>query len=71
MRHTPHPSLIIYAASPPLSPRIVKRGERDYVVTYKSGSGAEETLEVGLVMMATGRKPKTQGIGLEVSTCSL
>lgn len=24
-------------------------------------------LEVGLVMMATGRKPKTAGVGLEVS----
>lgn len=34
-------------------------------LTYK-GSGAEETIVVDQVMMATGRTPNTQHLGLEV-----
>lgn len=46
--------------------RIIKRGEEDYVVSYQTPKGEEKTLEVGLVMMATGRKPRTKALGLEV-----
>lgn len=35
-------------------------------LTYK-GSGSEETIVVDQVMMATGRTPNTQKLGLEVS----
>ncbi|KIY92193.1 glutathione reductase (NADPH) [Monoraphidium neglectum] len=47
-------------------PRIEKLAEDHYAVTCKKSGGSEErVLEVGLVMMATGRKPKTAGVGLE------
>jgi hypothetical protein len=37
------------------------------VTTRKQGpGGGERVLDVGLVMMATGRKPRTEGLGLEV-----
>jgi pyruvate/2-oxoglutarate dehydrogenase complex dihydrolipoamide dehydrogenase (E3) component len=32
----------------------------------RGGGGAERTFDVGLVMMATGRKPRTEGLGIEV-----
>jgi pyruvate/2-oxoglutarate dehydrogenase complex dihydrolipoamide dehydrogenase (E3) component len=36
-------------------------------VTYRAGSdGPEQTLEVGLVMMATGRHPRVAGLNLQV-----
>jgi hypothetical protein len=47
--------------------RIVKHAEDHYTVSFKSPDGPEQTLEVGLVMMATGRSPRTAGLGLEVS----
>jgi pyruvate/2-oxoglutarate dehydrogenase complex dihydrolipoamide dehydrogenase (E3) component len=47
--------------------RIVKSGEGSYTVTYRAGSdGPEQQLEVGLVMMATGRHPRVKGLNLEV-----
>lgn len=47
--------------------RIVKNGEGSYTVTYRTGSdGPEQTMEVGLVMMATGRHPRVAGLNLEV-----
>lgn len=46
--------------------RIVKAGEHQYVLHYTDGSGAEQSLPCALVMMATGRKPRVDGIGLEV-----
>jgi pyruvate/2-oxoglutarate dehydrogenase complex dihydrolipoamide dehydrogenase (E3) component len=46
----------------------VKNGEDNYTVTYRAGSdGPEQTLEVGLVMMATGRHPRVAGLNLQVS----
>jgi hypothetical protein len=49
-----------------ISCRIVKHAEDHYTVTYKAPDGPEQSLEVGLVMMATGRSPRTAGLGLEV-----
>lgn len=46
--------------------RIVKHDEGHYTVSYKSPDGPEQCMEVGLVMMATGRSPRAQGLGLEV-----
>ncbi len=47
--------------------RIVKHDPEHYTVTYRAGSdGPEQTLDVGLVMMATGRLPRTRGLGLKV-----
>jgi pyruvate/2-oxoglutarate dehydrogenase complex dihydrolipoamide dehydrogenase (E3) component len=47
--------------------RIVKNGDRSYTVTYRQGAdGAEQQMEVGLVMMATGRHPRVAGLNLEV-----
>lgn len=49
-----------------LPTRIVKNGEEDYTVFFKSAdSDQEESVNVGLVMLATGRKPRTRDIGLE------
>jgi pyruvate/2-oxoglutarate dehydrogenase complex dihydrolipoamide dehydrogenase (E3) component len=45
----------------------VKHAEDHYTVSFKSPDGPEQSLEVGLVMMATGRSPRTAGLGLEVS----
>jgi hypothetical protein len=42
--------------------------EGGYIVHFKGPEG-ESSLQVGLVMMATGRKPRTQGLGLEVRSC--
>lgn len=45
---------------------IEKVGEHHYRVTCaKAGGGGERVLEVGLVMMATGRKPKSDDLGLK------
>jgi hypothetical protein len=47
--------------------RVTPKEGGGYVVDWKaSGEGGEGQLEVGLVMMATGREPKSKGIGLEV-----
>lgn len=49
-----------------LPTKIVKSGEGSYTVTYRAGSdGPEQQLEVGLVMMATGRHPRVKGLNLE------
>ncbi|WIA38411.1 hypothetical protein OEZ86_001737 [Tetradesmus obliquus] len=48
-----------------LPTKIVKHDEGHYTVSYKSPDGPEQSMEVGLVMMATGRSPRTQGLGLE------
>lgn len=45
---------------------IEKEGEGRYVLHYRDGSGQEHTLRCGKVMMATGRRANTRGIGLEV-----
>lgn len=47
--------------------RIEKLEDGSFRVTVRAGAdGAERTIDVGLVMMATGRKPRIQGLGLEV-----
>lgn len=54
----------VWSSSPA---RIVKHADDHYTVTYRAGTdGPEQTLDVGLVMMATGRKPRTKGLNLEV-----
>ncbi|KAG2500152.1 hypothetical protein HYH03_001734 [Edaphochlamys debaryana] len=45
--------------------KIEKRGENDLLLHYTDAAGAPVTLECGLVMMATGRKPRVEGLGLE------
>jgi hypothetical protein len=50
-----------------LSCRIVKKGEDSYTVTYRAGKdGPEQTMDVGLVMMATGRHPRVESLNLQV-----
>ena len=44
---------------------IAKGGENGYLLTVKSAAGEERVLDVGLVMFATGRKPRTHDLGLE------
>lgn len=52
--------------------RVVKNGEDSYTVTYRSGSdGPEQQMEVGLVMMATGRHPRVSGLNLQVGVASV
>lgn len=46
--------------------RIEKEGEGRYVLHYRDGGGQEQSLRCGKVMMATGRRANTRGIGLEV-----
>lgn len=58
------PELCVAAAS---TCRIAKHAEDHYTVSFKSPDGPEQTLEVGLVMMATGRSPRTEGLNLEVN----
>jgi pyruvate/2-oxoglutarate dehydrogenase complex dihydrolipoamide dehydrogenase (E3) component len=49
--------------------RIVKKGENSYTVTYRAGKdGPEQTMDVGLVMMATGRHPRVESLNLQVKT---
>ncbi|KXZ52199.1 hypothetical protein GPECTOR_10g830 [Gonium pectorale] len=45
--------------------KIVKQGDGSLVLHYVDGSGAEQQLGCALVMMATGRKPRVEGLGLE------
>ncbi|EFJ53152.1 hypothetical protein VOLCADRAFT_78818 [Volvox carteri f. nagariensis] len=46
--------------------RIEKKGEHQLVLHYRDSRGAgEQQLEVAMVMMATGRKPRVEGLGLE------
>lgn len=46
--------------------RIEKMGSGEYVLVYKGSDGAEASITVDAVMMATGRTPRTDGLGLEV-----
>lgn len=48
-----------------LPTKVTPKEGGSYVVTYKKNDGTEGELEVGQVMMATGREPKTKGLGLE------
>eukprot|EP00775_Hariotina_reticulata_P005372 gene5372-5607_t len=49
-----------------LPTKIEQQAAGQYLVTYRAGAdGPEQQLQVGLVMMATGRKPRTQHLGLE------
>lgn len=45
--------------------RIEKNADGTFTVSYKSGD-KEDSVQAGLVMFGTGRKPNTRGIGLEV-----
>ncbi|GLI63070.1 hypothetical protein VaNZ11_005972 [Volvox africanus] len=45
--------------------RIEKLGEGQLVLHYVNAEGAELQLPVAMVLMATGRKPRVEGIGLE------
>lgn len=53
-----------------LPTKIEKLPDGSFSVTVKGPEG-ERTVEVGLVMMATGRKPKSAGIGLEAAGVEL
>eukprot|EP00878_Enallax_costatus_P014556 GHUV01015227.1.p1 GENE.GHUV01015227.1~~GHUV01015227.1.p1 ORF type:complete len:416 (+),score=110.51 GHUV01015227.1:307-1554(+) len=55
-----------------LPTKVVKHADEHYTVTYRAGAdGPEQTVDVGLVMMATGRKPRTKGLNLESVGVSL
>lgn len=45
--------------------RIEKMGSGEYALVYKGSDGAEASITVDAVMMATGRTPRTDGLGLE------
>ncbi|KAG2438516.1 hypothetical protein HXX76_005067 [Chlamydomonas incerta] len=45
--------------------KLEKHGEADLTLHYTDAAGAAQALKCGLVMMATGRKPRVEGIGLE------
>lgn len=51
--------------------KIVKHGEGRYTLHYTDRGGAEASLDCGLVMMATGRKPNVEGLGLEAAGVTL
>jgi len=46
--------------------RVERREDGALDFTWKDGNSAEHTMAVDQVMMATGRHPKTQQLGLEV-----
>lgn len=45
--------------------RIEKKGEKQFVVHFKTGD-AEHSLECGMVLFGTGRKPNTDRLNLQV-----
>lgn len=50
------------------TPTSIERGpDGTYTLKYKDKHGVEKSLNAGKIMFATGRKPSTKGIGLEVS----
>lgn len=49
-----------------LCPRVEAHEDGTYSLFYKDGEGKEGSIRAGRVMMATGRRPSTQNIGLEV-----
>lgn len=54
----------IVARTDPVS--VAKGGQHGFLLTLRSSPGGEEkVLDVGLVMFATGRKPRTHDLGLE------
>lgn len=66
----------MYPALPPPPPqihgssvpsRITRGGAHGLTLHFKGKDGAEQALEVGTVMMATGRKPRTHALGLEAA----
>ena len=46
--------------------RIEKVGEKQFVVHFKTGDGAEQSIECGMVLFGTGRKPNTDRLNLGV-----
>eukprot|EP00798_Chlamydomonas_sp_ICE-L_P010161 gene10161-8065_t len=46
--------------------KIEKKGD-GFTLHYKNAAGEELSMDVGLVMMATGRKPRTYNLGLEAA----
>ena len=44
----------------------MKLGEHSYTLHYTDKAGVALTMNCSLIMMATGRKAKTGGLGLEV-----
>ncbi|GFR42233.1 hypothetical protein Agub_g3127 [Astrephomene gubernaculifera] len=46
--------------------RIEQHGTHSYTLHYTDPSGAPQQLACALVMMATGRKPRVEGLGLEL-----
>ena len=47
--------------------RVEKMESGEYTLVYKGSDGVEASIVVDAVMMATGRTPRTDGLGLEVS----
>ena len=47
-------------------PRIEKVGEKNFIVHFKTGTGAEQSVECGMVLFGTGRKPNTDRLNLGV-----
>lgn len=47
--------------------RIEKMDSGEFTLVYKGSDGVEASIVVDAVMMATGRTPRTAGLGLEVS----
>lgn len=48
------------------APRIEKVGEKKFIVHFKTKGGAEQSVECGMVLFGTGRKPNTDRLNLGV-----
>lgn len=46
--------------------RIEKVGEKKFIVHFKTSDGAEQSVECGMVLFGTGRKPNTDRLNLGV-----
>lgn len=47
--------------------KIERAGDGQYMLYYRNMNGELDNITVGKIMFATGRKPSSRGIGLEVS----
>ena len=46
--------------------RVEKVGEKQFIVHFKTGKDAEQSIECGMVLFGTGRKPNTDSLNLGV-----